>query len=134
MGPLIKRPRIEEATKDEKIKEEATKDEKTKEKDVDRGKKKLSKSRTKEELLEAMARNDEEGDSVNDVESEAGDGVSDVDSEAGDGVSDVDSEAGDVARDPFKIHFEEDLSEQEVEKLEKVFSVPLEYTQTEVRQ
>lgn len=66
---------------------------------------------------------------MNNVESESGN-VSD--GEAGDGVSDTESEAG-LSRDPFKVHFEDDLTEQEVESLEKVFSVPLEYSQTEVR-
>ena len=130
LGPLIKRPRIEEAAKDEKMKE------------VAKGRKKLSKSRTKEDLSEAESESGdsvidvehESGDGVSDVESEGDDGVSDVESEAGDDVSDVESEVGEGARDPFKVHFEEDLTEQEVETLEKVLSVPLDYSQTEVCQ
>lgn len=71
---------------------------------------------------------------VNSVESEPGD-VSSVESDPGD-VSSVESEsAGNstrLSRDPFKTHFEDDLTEKEVDYLEKLYSSPLEYCQVQV--
>ena len=69
------------------------------------------------------------------VESGAGDGVESgvddgVESKAGDGVE---SGVGDGMKDSFKVHFEQVLTDQQVERLEQSFHHPPTYTQCEVR-